>query len=242
LEREIHNRIFEQKIQRVPRDLTGDGFLIIQNENWDYVTPFTTFRRIENTKLPSLRIIETCKSYNYDESVFADLWSNLDEREKSININNSLKIMDSRILRAFYTTKREAKVRLDGYKEAQKMTSLGEGVTRIFQLFILAYSAEGGILTIDEFENGLHYSVQEDVFRELFRVTKELGVQVFITTHSAETIKAFSKVANEDNKIDARLIGLERSEKKSTKDKIFSITYEAHEIQSFIELGMEVRG
>ncbi len=225
----------------------GDGFYIELNRNvtpyFIISTPSTIINDINGVgdQLPINAKLYHCNSYNYDVSSFADLWGILDDCDKSEYINDVIKTIDSRILRAYYTPKREAKVKLEGYAEAQKLASLGEGTTRIFQLFILAYSAEGGILTIDEFENGLHYSIQEDIFRELFKITKELGAQVFITTHSADTIKAFSKVANEEDEVHARLIGLARSEKKSTKGRIFSITYKEHEMKSFIELGMEVR-
>lgn len=230
----------------------GDGFLITKSIKTEKditlsiaTIPSTIIDDINkiNKGMRSPEVpLAHCKSSNYDVTLLSDTWSELNDSNGVDSINDVMKIVDSRISQVYYTPKREAKVRLNEYKEAQMLSSLGEGATRIFQLFILAYSAEGGILTIDEFENGLHYSIQEDIFRELFKITKELGIQVFITTHSAETIKAFSKVANEDDGICARLIGLERSEKKSTKGKIFSITYEADEMQSFIELGMEMRG
>lgn len=248
----IYNLVKDRKLFWDLSDFyRGEGFLITKSiksekKSLHSITIPNTLvddiNKINNgVKSPTIPLTH-CKSSNYDAPSLSDIWSELNDSNGVDLINDVMKIIDSRISQVYYTPKKEAKVRLNNYKEAQKLSSLGEGATRIFQLFILAYSAEGGILTIDEFENGLHYSVQEDIFRELFRVTKELGVQVFITTHSAETIEAFSKVANEDDGICARLIGLERSEKKSTKGKIFSITYEAHEMQSFIELGMEVRG
>lgn len=224
-----------------------EGFYIELNNNPAYSITSTVATIINDINgagslFPILNKLNHCKSFNYDISSFAELWSELNDRSKNAHINNALKIIDSRISEVYYTPRREVKIRLEGYEEAQKLASLGDGATRIFQIFVLAYSSQNGILTIDEFENGLHYSVQEDIFRELFRVTKELGVQVFITTHSSDTIRAFSKVSNEDNEIDVRLIGLARSEKKSTRGRIFSITYEEHEMKSFIEMGMEVRG
>jgi len=53
------------------------------------------------------------------------------------------------------------------------------------------------VLLIDEIENGLHYTVHEDFWRNIFTLSKELKVQIFATTHSLEMINAFDKVALE---------------------------------------------
>ena len=46
--------------------------------------------------------------------------------------------------------------------------------------------ASGGLLLIDEIENGLHHSVQEEVFSMLLELAKSFDVQIFATTHSEE--------------------------------------------------------
>ena len=59
--------------------------------------------------------------------------------------------------------------------------------------------------------NGLHYSVQPDVWRMIFQLSKKLNVQVFATTHSKDTVHAFQKAAAESEEeamqIKLRLIG-----------------------------------
>lgn len=40
---------------------------------------------------------------------------------------------------------------------------MGDGMLRVLQLALKLFAAKGGFLLIDEFENGLHYSVQEKV-------------------------------------------------------------------------------
>lgn len=51
------------------------------------------------------------------------------------------------------------------------------------------------ILLIDEIENGIHYTAHKEFWQHLFKLCKELNVQVFATTHSLEMIKAFNEVA-----------------------------------------------
>jgi AAA15 family ATPase/GTPase len=58
-------------------------------------------------------------------------------------------------------------------------------------------NAKDGLLLIDEFENGMHHTVQLDVWRGIFRLSKLLNVQVFATSHSWDAVEAFQKAAAE---------------------------------------------
>ena len=95
---------------------------------------------------------------------------------------------------------------------------------------------------IDEFENGLHYSIQEEVWEKLFKLAKELDIQVFATTHSEDTVKAFCKVAVADKEVDGKLISLGRSAKTSNKGQIQAVNFDENQLKRFIDSGMEVRG
>ena len=67
---------------------------------------------------------------------------------------------------------------------------MGEGFSRMFDLATFMSTARGGLLMIDEIENGLHHSVFEDIFSVLPDLARTFDVQVFATTHSAECIEA----------------------------------------------------
>lgn len=59
----------------------------------------------------------------------------------------------------------------------------------------------GKYLLIDEIENGLHYTVQEDFWEMLFKLAITYDIQIFAATHSREMIAAFDKTALKfDNK------------------------------------------
>ena len=45
-----------------------------------------------------------------------------------------------------------------------------------------------GLIFIDEIENGIHYSVQKDVWNAIGKLARDLDIQVFATTHSLEMI------------------------------------------------------
>jgi hypothetical protein len=93
---------------------------------------------------------------------------------------------------------RTAIVKSSGCDHPIPLRSFGDGVNRLFGLILSLVCAKGGVLLVDEIENGLHHSVLVDVWRTLFRLARETGVQVFATSHSWDCIEAFQKAANED--------------------------------------------
>jgi hypothetical protein len=79
------------------------------------------------------------------------------------------------------------------FREPVPLSSMGDGMTRIFQLVLALVSARGGMLLVDEFENGLHWSVQKAVWEMVWRLAYSLEVQVFATTHSRDCVRAFAE-------------------------------------------------
>ena len=77
------------------------------------------------------------------------------------------------------------------FARAPDLSSFGDGVRRIFQIGLLFASAQGGVLLIDEFENAIHASLLADFTRLVQELAVELDVQVFLTTHSKETLDAW---------------------------------------------------
>lgn len=76
-----------------------------------------------------------------------------------------------------------------------RLTSMGDGINRILTIVLsLLNCPAGGILNLDEIDNGLHYSVQKQLWEMVFSLAKELDVQVFATTHSMDSLKSFAQV------------------------------------------------
>jgi hypothetical protein len=88
-------------------------------------------------------------------------------------------------------------LKIDGDRGRVPLASMGDGLTRLFHIGLAMASASGGILLIDEFENGLHWEVQEQLWKALFEASKLFGVQVFATTHSNDCIGAFVRAQKE---------------------------------------------
>ena len=88
---------------------------------------------------------------------------------------------------------RIALVKIKGIDEPLPLKSMGDGMTRLFHIIVALVNARNGLLLIDEFENGLHWSVQPKVWDIVFQLSDRLNVQVFATTHSRDCIKGFDQ-------------------------------------------------
>ena len=91
---------------------------------------------------------------------------------------------------------RIALVKIKGIDEPLPLKSMGDGMTRLFHIIVALVNARNGLLLIDEFENGLHWSVQPKVWDIVFQLSDRLNVQVFATTHSRDCIKGFDQAWN----------------------------------------------
>jgi len=100
-------------------------------------------------------------------------------------------------------------VKMAGQSRPIPLSSMGDGMNRIFGIMLALTNARDGILLIDEIENGIHYTAQPNLWSLVFKVAQRLNVQVFATTHSWDCITSFQKVAAENKEKDGMLIRLE---------------------------------
>lgn len=126
-------------------------------------------------------------------------------------------------------------VRLKGADHPVTLRSLGDGMNRIFGIALALVNAKEGMLLIDEVENGLHYSVQPDIWRLIFQTASRLNVQVFATTHSFDCIKAFEVAARESAE-EGVLIRLAQK-----AGRIFVGEFDEHDLGVAVEGQIEVR-
>lgn len=93
--------------------------------------------------------------------------------------------------------RRIAYVRSTSFPVRVPLRSYGDGLNRLFGIVLSMVNAKDGLLLIDEFENGMHHTVQEKVWGVIFDLASRLNIQVFATSHSWDAIEAFQKAASE---------------------------------------------
>ena len=120
-----------------------------------------------------------------------------------------------------------------GLPELVPLSIMGEGMTRIARIFLAIPNITGGILLVDEIENGIHYSVLEKVWSAIADAAERAQVQIFATTHSFECMEAAHKALGE--KLMFHRIEDDREGRKRC------VTLEAEGVAAAIRHGFEVR-
>lgn len=121
------------------------------------------------------------------------------------------------------------------YPNRIPLRTFGDGVNRLFGIGLSLCNARNGVLLVDEIENGLHYSVQRDIWRAIFRLAKDLNVQVFATSHSWDCVRAFQEAASESPQ-DGVLVRLSRLD-----DRIAPTLFSEKELEIVTRDCIEVR-
>ena len=74
---------------------------------------------------------------------------------------------------------------------------LGSGMYKMLSIVLAIENTQGGIVLIDEIENGMSPAALDAMWRAILVSAKEFEVQVFATSHSLECIRSLSTVAGE---------------------------------------------
>lgn len=85
---------------------------------------------------------------------------------------------------------------LKGARKKIPLPMVSSGMNKIFNLMLLAYTNKGGILLIDEIENGIYHRNYEYLWGVLDKISLENQTQIFVTTHSNECFVASKRIVN----------------------------------------------
>jgi hypothetical protein len=153
-------------------------------------------------------------------------------------VENLLKQVDDRVeaIEAVQTGQRPLIYADIGLAEMIPVSHLGEGFCRLLDIYSELVAGDAKVLLIDEVENGLHHTVMPVVWKGLIVAAKELGVQIFATTHSAECIFAADQAARESKLNDLNLVRLDRVE-----GKIKATVVEQKDLETAKEFNWELR-
>ncbi len=128
-------------------------------------------------------------------------------------------------------------LKINGDRGRTPLSAMGDGMTRLFHIGLAMANASGGILLIDEFENGLHWEVQEQLWKALFEASNHFGVQVFATTHSTDCIRGFHAAQSEVLKLSENYVyRLERN-----GDEVYALELPSENLGAALRQQVEVR-
>ena len=120
--------------------------------------------------------------------------------------------------------------------ERVPLRSLGDGAVRLFGVAVALAGAAGGLLLIDEAENGIHHSLQHEYWRLVLRAAADNNVQVIATTHGWDCIRGFASASGENSDVEGVAVRLERD-----GGSLRAVEYSEEELQTATGQGIEVR-
>ena len=177
-------------------------------------------------------------SFQNDENLITELWKRISLTPKEDDVVQIMKVIDSRIIKVRVDDKK-TKVLLKGYDEPIPLKNLGDGANRLFSIALVLANCKDKIFLIDEFEVGLHHSVQDQLWDIIFKYAKEWNIQVFATTHSRDTVKSFTSIAQKEEYKD--MANYFRLQKLRNSEDIVAVHYNEQNLKTAIEQDIETR-
>ena len=123
-----------------------------------------------------------------------------------------------------------------GFGRLMPVGLLGDGVQRVLSLALVFTTASGGLVLVDEFENGIHHSQLEDLWRVVSAFSERYDTQVFATTHSEECVRAAHHTFTEAEEYDFRFYRLDR-----VNGEIKAKTLDRTLLETALQASLEVR-
>ena len=146
------------------------------------------------------------------------------KRNRKDTILALLKLFDTRINSIEILTD-DIYVGFEGMSQMLSVSMMGDGLRRYLNIVASAANPLIDILLIDEIDNGLHYSVYKKLWQALFALAEASNKQIFVTTHSKETLGHLNKMLEEhvEYQQELRIFTLEKTRLKGYQ--AYQLTY-----------------
>lgn len=181
------------------------------------------------------------RTRNIDREINGKLFDIIALTDKEKFVIEALKIIEASTERIAFIEEnpgeRTAVIKLTNNTNILPLQSMGDGINRILTIILALVNSDNGYLLIDEFENGLHHTVQEQLWKVIFDLSQKLNVQVFVTTHSEDCIVGFENVLNnQSTTVDGKLIRLD-----NINGVIRQVEFTASELKIATDQNIEMR-
>ena len=189
--------------------------------------------KIDDQYREHLNCIYLSPRYNFAASI-QGLLSIIQNKDESFIIE-SLRLIEPRLV-DFVFTGTEMLVDV-GLKERIPINLLGDGARKMVSILTAIYNCRGGVVLIDEIDNGFHHSVMSDLWSILLTVSERNNTQIYATTHDLDSIRglisATKKTGYEKNVAAYRLQKLPDG---SLEHYLFSVANMDYAVEQEIEI------
>ena len=164
--------------------------------------------------------------------------SELFKRKQKNILLEQLQKFDARI-NAIEILNNDVYVGFDDVKEMLPVSMSGDGLRRFLNIVAGSANPSNTMILIDEIDNGLHYSAYKKLWEAIFALATDTNKQVFVTTHSKETLYQLNEMLEEHSEYqDAlRLYTIEKT--KLEGHQAYKMTYNG--LREACENGIELR-
>lgn len=138
--------------------------------------------------------VQVVRSQSANPNELASLWDKTVLTSLEAEVIAGLQLIARDVKRLSFVDAEGVRIPMVQHRDSPEPLSLqsfGDGILRLFEILLSLANARGGILLIDELENGLHYKIHSQVWDMIFRLSQKLEVQIFATTHSWDCIRGF---------------------------------------------------
>lgn len=211
--------------------------------NSSYILPLDEDRpfRMGFRGLGSNESFQFIRTRNIDRETNGKLWDNITLTDKEKYVIDALKIIEPSTERIAFieenSRERTAVIKLSNTPNVLPLRSMGDGINRILTIVLALINSDNGFLLVDEFENGLHHTVQEQLWNVIFNLAQKLNVQIFVTTHSEDCISGFENILNSpNNSLGGKLIRLDNE-----NGTVKQVEFNANELKIANDQNIETR-
>lgn len=120
----------------------------------------------------------------------------LAKRKRKDIVAEYLKSFDSHVT-AVEILNNVAYIGVEGIDQLLAVSMMGDGMRRFLNIVAAAANPTNNIILIDEIDNGLHYSAYKKLWEAIFSLSTMTNKQVFVTTHSKETLSHLNEMLEE---------------------------------------------
>ena len=120
---------------------------------------------------------------------------------------------------------------------------MGDGIRRFLSIVtsVLEKEKENSFVLIDEIENGLHYTAYKNLWKSLLAFVEQREIQLFITTHSIETLACLKSILEEEKYEKMRDYSSVFAISKTAQSEYKAYKYSYEEFKTAIDNDIELR-
>lgn len=161
------------------------------------------------------------------------------EQGKRAELIEALQIFDENIQNfEVIGEERDIKIIREGDHAPLSVYDYGNGMYKAFYIASAALLSENGLLLVDEIEAGIHREALEEFIKYLQELCKRKKIQLFVTTHSLETVDLFLQFYQQGEDVNELTVYNICNTKEQTKAR----RYSGEKLKNLrTEIGLDVR-